>query len=103
MICSVVRKRVVTVQQEVEPGGFLQLFNRSTSGRERASCDHGTVICQQNSVMLMRNSSHCLSELLVASNITNSIFITITITLPNPHPTELHNLNADDNSPAFPL
>ena len=66
MICSVVRKRVVTVQQEVEPGGFLQLFNRSTSGRERASCDHGTMICQQNSVMLMRNSSHCLSELLVA-------------------------------------
>ena len=50
--------RRVTVQQEVEPGDFLQFFNRRTGGRERAAGDHRTVIGQQHGVVLVRNGSH---------------------------------------------
>jgi hypothetical protein len=59
------KARRVTVQQGVEPGGFLQFFNRRTGGRERTAGDHRTVIGQQHGVVLVRNGSHGLSELIV--------------------------------------
>ena len=59
------KARRVTVQQRVEPGGFLQFFNRRTGGRERAAGDHRTMIGQQHGVVLVRNGSHGLSELFV--------------------------------------
>jgi hypothetical protein len=56
----------VTVQQEVEPSGFFQFFNRRPGGRKRAAGDHRTMIGQQHRVMLMCKSLHSLGELLVA-------------------------------------